>query len=97
MKPTHDAWGCKIWQPADEPYRVLGVYQSSQAGCFGWASGKPQTFATLEAARDAASKIGRRGLIELNIHVAENAETWAKNGKWKLVEKVVSRRRKATA
>lgn len=84
-KARHDVWGAPIWYPEDTPYRVLPKYRSGQAGCFGWVCGKPQTFATEAEARAAADTVSRRGLLSLHIHKAENAATWSKNGRWRLV------------
>jgi hypothetical protein len=92
-KPTHDAWGKPIWYPADKPYRVLATYRSTIPAHHGWRDARPQTFATEEEAREAALSIPRRGLLQLCIHKAENAETWQRNGRWKLVERLTVARK----
>lgn len=86
-RPKTDAWGCPIWYPDEAPFRVFATYRSNSHYHHGWVSGRPQTFATEAEARAAVKGLSRRGLINIYIHYAENAATWRRNGRWRLVEK----------
>lgn len=82
-KPTHDAWGVEIWYPEDKPYRVVPIFRSNDRLHYGWKSGKVDVFATLDEAKAHAATLKKiKGIKSVTIHKAQNASTWAKNGKW---------------
>ncbi len=74
------------WTPEKEPYRVLATFRSNAYGMYGWRDGRPACFETLEMAEKHASTITNAKSVA--IHCAENAATWTRNGKWRLVKQI---------
>ena len=75
-----------MWNPEQEPYRVLWAVQTSAPGCYGWRHDS-RTFPTEQQARDAMNKPFGPGVTSATVQIAVNAATWAKNGKWKQIAK----------
>lgn len=73
------------WNPLEKPYRVAAIKRSRQPGCYGWQT-HTETFATLDEAREAASKIHNARSVDID--KAINAETWTKDGHWRRLERV---------
>lgn len=75
----------KTWNPTEEPYRVRQVRRSGLRELHGW-SDSVRTFATEEEAREAFDAPLQRGVLEVQLHVAENAAEWSKRGRWRSLD-----------
>lgn len=79
---TTDAWGREQWSPTAEPFRVAWVYRITAHP--GWGT-RVKTYATVDEALAAAREKFPTGIYEAWVDRAENAETWARNGRWRRV------------
>jgi hypothetical protein len=82
-----DGWGRAQWNPVLYPYRASVTVNTNAPGMYGWRHDVRGTFATEQEARAALADMPRAARCG-EVHRAENAETWARNGKWRLVAKI---------
>ena len=82
-----DGWGRAQWNPALYPYRASVLVNTNAPGMYGWRHDVCGTFATEQEARAALAGMPRTARYG-EVHRAENAETWTRNGKWRLVAKI---------
>lgn len=75
------------WNPVEKPWRVSRVFQSGASYHHGWKYQTPTAFATYAEAYEEFMKKQGRGFLSADITFAENAATWMKNGKWKMIQK----------